>query len=214
MERSVKYAFRITHIENIPHILKYGFVHPDSPNAILRMSLLAISRLSLQGRTENMKAMSYPNSSHRAMYGPYSGKVCYVLRYLNGSYVMGLSALQQKAFDEIWILPNTSRDASEYLKQSGNEKYRDLSEKVKAFLRGYYTNYTLELLSTVDFLLMSDTSLKGWLKEDDIEVNSRLIDDISDWNERKKRMFNNPAHVRMMTEHLRKWNRKGLLGFD
>lgn len=150
----------------------------------------------------------------RAMYGPYSGKVRYVLRYLNGSYVMGLSALQQKAFDEIWILPGTDKDAADFLRQPGNERYRDLAEKVKLFLRGYYSNYTLELLSTVDFLLMTDGSLKGWLKEDDIDVDARLIDDISDWNERKKRMFNNPVHVRMMTEHLRNWNRKGLLGFD
>lgn len=32
MERQLKYAFRITHIENIPHILNYGIVTSDSPN--------------------------------------------------------------------------------------------------------------------------------------------------------------------------------------
>lgn len=31
MEKKLKYAFRITHIENIPHILKYGLVKADSP---------------------------------------------------------------------------------------------------------------------------------------------------------------------------------------
>lgn len=33
MSKSIKYAFRMTHIENVPHILQVGFVHKDSPNA-------------------------------------------------------------------------------------------------------------------------------------------------------------------------------------
>ena len=33
MSKSIKYAFRMTHIENIPHILQVGIVHKDSPNA-------------------------------------------------------------------------------------------------------------------------------------------------------------------------------------
>jgi hypothetical protein len=31
MENSLKYAFRITHIDNIPHIMRCGFVRADSP---------------------------------------------------------------------------------------------------------------------------------------------------------------------------------------
>ena len=30
--KALRYAFRITHIDNIPHIIKYGIVKPDSPN--------------------------------------------------------------------------------------------------------------------------------------------------------------------------------------
>lgn len=33
MEHEIKYAFRMVHIENIPHVLEYGFVHKDSCNA-------------------------------------------------------------------------------------------------------------------------------------------------------------------------------------
>lgn len=32
MEKLIKFAYRITHIDNIPHILKYGIVREDSPN--------------------------------------------------------------------------------------------------------------------------------------------------------------------------------------
>ena len=33
MGKNIKYAFRVVHIDNLPHLLKYGFVHKDSPNA-------------------------------------------------------------------------------------------------------------------------------------------------------------------------------------
>jgi hypothetical protein len=33
MSKTIKYAYRMTHIENIPHILKVGFVHRNSPLA-------------------------------------------------------------------------------------------------------------------------------------------------------------------------------------
>jgi hypothetical protein len=32
-DQTIKYAFRLVHISNIPHILEHGFVHPDSPQA-------------------------------------------------------------------------------------------------------------------------------------------------------------------------------------
>lgn len=33
MPKTIKYVFRMVHIANIPHILKEGFVHSDSPRA-------------------------------------------------------------------------------------------------------------------------------------------------------------------------------------
>lgn len=33
MPQSIKYIFRMTHIQNIPHILDVGFVHGDSPKS-------------------------------------------------------------------------------------------------------------------------------------------------------------------------------------
>lgn len=33
MAKTIKYAFRVVHINNIPHLMKYGFVHRSSPFA-------------------------------------------------------------------------------------------------------------------------------------------------------------------------------------
>ena len=32
-DKKIKFAFRMTHVQNIPHVLKYGFVHKDSLHA-------------------------------------------------------------------------------------------------------------------------------------------------------------------------------------
>ena len=32
-EKHIRFAFRIVHIDNIPHVVKYGLVHNDSPFA-------------------------------------------------------------------------------------------------------------------------------------------------------------------------------------
>ena len=32
-EQKLQYAFRLVHIDNIPHILEHGIVRADSPNA-------------------------------------------------------------------------------------------------------------------------------------------------------------------------------------
>lgn len=32
-KKHIRYAFRILHIDNMPHVMKYGLVHNDSPFA-------------------------------------------------------------------------------------------------------------------------------------------------------------------------------------
>lgn len=138
----------------------------------------------------------------RAVYGPYSGKVRYVLRYMNGSYIMGMSDLSKHPFDEIWLAPDVTTDVQAILNKEENRECKAISEKTKAFLRGYYSNYTLELLSTVDCLLCDDLKLKDWKLKDRTEVTDILCRDISAWNSRKQRLFNKPAFVSKMLEHI------------
>lgn len=141
-------------------------------------------------------------SFQRAYYGPYSGKVRHVLHYLNGSYIMGMVDLQKKPFDEFWILPGTPDAVSEYLALPENAVYQSQSQQVKEFLRGFYSNYSLELLATVDYILQTDTSLSNWRNMDQHIVLEKVITDISEWSARKEKMFNKPEYVRIMLNHL------------
>lgn len=142
-------------------------------------------------------------SYKQAVYGPYSGKVRYVLRYLNGSYIMGMSDLSKRPFDEIWITADAKDAVNEILQLEENIRYREIVNNTKAFLSKFYSNYSLELLATVDYLLNTDPKLKNWKNICENELLNMVIQDIAKWNSRKERLFSKPQYVKTMINHLR-----------
>ena len=123
-------------------------------------------------------------------YGPYSGKVKHVLYYLNGSYISGYSSKDKKPFEELGIVPDGEEAVQKYL--SENKRYREIADRTKAFLAGFYSAFGLELLSTVDFI-MQET---GMTAVDSIK--SRL----DSWSDRKKTLFNNERFVKLAVDRI------------
>jgi O-acetyl-ADP-ribose deacetylase (regulator of RNase III) len=109
-------------------------------------------------------------------YGPYSGKVKHVLFYLNGSYVTGYSAKDKKPFEEIGLRANTENEILSFLNLPENKNYKEVTEKTKAFLNGFYSSFGLELLSTIDFIMENSNTKKE-------EV---IISQLEKWSDRKK----------------------------
>lgn len=118
-------------------------------------------------------------------YGPYSGKVKYVLYHLNGSYITGYSAMDKKPFEILGLVMDTERQIIQYLNKKENSKYLEIVEKTKDFLNGYYSNFALELLSTVDFI----GSKYQVRNEKDIREQIEL------WSDRKKNLFAKPHFI-------------------
>ncbi len=140
----------------------------------------------------------------RSYYGPYSkGKIAHVLYYMNGSYVRGMGGMQARPFDEIWLFGDTLTAVSGYLDMKENSKYKEVSERTKRFLRGYYSTYSLELLSTVDFILQNDSRLAGWGKMVDEEVFSIINENISKWSHRKESLFYGSKYIPTILNHLK-----------
>lgn len=141
----------------------------------------------------------------RGYYGPYSGgKIAHVMYYLNGSYIKGMTGMQNKPFDEIWLLDDTADYVNAYLDQTENLKYKEISQKTKDFLRGYYSNYSLELLSTIDHILYlehQDTIIEEMSEAKQIEY---ISENISNWNSRKQRMFNGSEFIPIILKHLQR----------
>lgn len=123
-------------------------------------------------------------------YGPYSGgKVAHVLYHMNGSYIKGMGGMENKPFDYIWLIDGADIEADKYIEEKGDERLRTICNKTKSFLRGYYSNYSLELLSSVDYLLENAPTLKNWRTDATDVVLDILESEISKWSKRKEQMF-------------------------
>jgi O-acetyl-ADP-ribose deacetylase (regulator of RNase III) len=122
---------------------------------------------------------------HPDFYGPYSGKVKHVLYYLNGSYISGYSAKDKKPFEELDIIPDAEPDVNTFLGKAENNDFNVIAERTKSFLKGFYSAFGLELLSTVDFIMQQQ------------KVNT--VDEVTvyleNWSDRKKTLFSNPKFV-------------------
>jgi O-acetyl-ADP-ribose deacetylase (regulator of RNase III)/uncharacterized protein YwgA len=124
-------------------------------------------------------------------YGPYSGKVKHVLHHLNGSYLQGYAAKDAKPFQEISLLMDTQESVLAYLEQQGNPAFLDIVHRVQDFLSGFYASFSLELLSTIDFIV----------QEKKITVSKEIKQEIDSWSVRKSRLFSE-KHIDIAKNHL------------
>lgn len=123
-------------------------------------------------------------------YGPYSGgKVAHILYRINGSYIKGMGGMQNRPFDYIWLIDGAKSEADRYIDENKDKELREICNKTMHFLRGYYSNYSLELLSSVDYLLENAPSLKNWRNTYTDEVLDVLEREIQGWSKRKEQMF-------------------------
>ena len=141
------------------------------------------------GAKEEFKLNFSPN-----FYGPYSGKVKHVLYYLNGSYITGYSSKDKKPFEEISLRANTEHEIIQYLDLPENLKYKNSVNKTKDFLKGFYSSFGLELLSTIDYIMNTQKT------KSEVEI----INHLKNWSERKKILFENPNFIKIAISNIEK----------
>ncbi len=124
-------------------------------------------------------------------YGPYSGKVRFVLNALNGSYIMGYSDMNKKPFDPLTLISD-GYDTVKNQIQSNNELH-DIADKTIRFLEGFYSDFALELLSSIDYLAVKD-------KTTDIKTIQKGIES---WSSRKSTKFSNQKYLEISLKHIR-----------
>lgn len=139
-------------------------------------------------------------------YGPYSGgKVAHLLYSINGSYVTGMGSLESRPFDYLWLTEGAAQQAQAFINNYKDNSLQTISTQTMDFLRGFYSNYALELLASVDFLLVNDADLALWRSMDNRDVIDKLADKIRQWSKRKSSMFKR-NYLELAVEHLRKSN--------
>ena len=125
-------------------------------------------------------------------YGPYSGKVRFVLNALNGSYIIGYNDMNKKPFDPLILIYDGYETVKKYVDE--NQELSEIYNKTRNFLDGFYSDYTLELLSTIDFISIQNNTLDKKI----------LINKLNDWSDRKKSLFSDPKHLDISINHLLK----------
>ncbi|MFO8002050.1 MAG: macro domain-containing protein [Marinilabilia sp.] len=126
-------------------------------------------------------------------YGPYSGKVKHVLYYLNGSYITGYSAKDKKPFEEIGLVPDAEQEVKKFLNKPENNEYLNITRQTINFLRGFYSPYGLELLSSIDFII----HVKN------IKSTESIQNELENWSNRKKSLFTNSKFIQIATNHIK-----------
>ena len=114
-----------------------------------------------------------------------------------------MTGMQRKPFDEINLLGDTQRIVSQYLQLPENEQYQAISNKTKQFLQEFYSSYSLELLSTVDYLIVNTPALQNWHAYDNVQLATILQEEIKKWSLRKEQLFSNNQHLPLVIEHLK-----------
>lgn len=125
-------------------------------------------------------------------YGPYSGKVKHVLFYLNGSYIMGYSSKDKKPFEELGLVPDGEVEVNSYLSLPGNAHFSHHVNQTKKFLKGFYSPFGLELLSTIDFIMV----------DKNIFTVEEITKALENWSNRKKTLFNNEKFIQIAIQNL------------
>tara|TARA_R110001583_G_scaffold59123_1_gene175979 strand:+ start:2770 stop:3807 length:1038 start_codon:yes stop_codon:yes gene_type:complete len=123
-------------------------------------------------------------------YGPYSGKVRYVLNVLNGSYLMGYSDMSKKPFEPLTLIADGYETVKKHI-ENKSELF-EIAEKTTTFLNGFYSDFSLELLSSIDSIAVNQKTL-------DKQIISEKLEE---WSNRKRSMFSNPKYIDISVRHL------------
>jgi len=140
------------------------------------------------GAKEHFKLEYKPN-----FYGPYSGKVKYVINYLNGSYIMGYSAMDKKPFETLDLVFDGFEKVESYI--LSKPELVQIVNKTESFLDGFYSEFALELLSTVDYISLNKDTF-------DLEI---IKSELESWSERKRTLFSNDRFLNISINHLKQY---------
>lgn len=125
-------------------------------------------------------------------YGPYSGKVRYILNVLNGSYIMGYSDMNKKPFNPLILINDGYDIIKDYI--DNRLILKEIVEKTTNFLTGFYSDFALELLSSVNYITCQEKTF------DKLTIYKKL----NEWNDRKRSLFSNSNYIDLSLKQVKK----------
>ena len=131
----------------------------------------------------NMKFEKY-------IYGPYCDQVRHVLHAIDGGYIRGFADMTKKPFEPFDVIPEKMSEVK--YKVESDILLNDIVTRTCQFLDGFWDDFSLELMSSVDYLI----SVRPDASADEV------YDLLGAWNERKKKLFADKDKVKTAYNHI------------
>lgn len=128
-------------------------------------------------------------------YGPYSIGVEKVLYHLNGVYLNGLEQGQHKPFESFQLNYEKWEEVDNYVNNHLPFEEKQRLKNLILFLSVYSSELSLEILSSVDYILQDNPNYSV----------DQVMDSIIKWNSRKRELFKR-EYVQSSYEYLKQSN--------
>ncbi len=124
-------------------------------------------------------------------FGPYSVQVGHVLYALNGVFLHGLEQKNARAFEPLQMNYGKFKEVEQFVKKELTREQSGRLSNLLNLVDGFQSSLSLELLSTVDYILDKKPGLN----------KEGVIKEVSQWSNRKKRTLT-PEYVSIAFDHL------------
>lgn len=114
-------------------------------------------------------------------YGPYAAILNHVLYDIDGFYITGMKYKDVKTFDYLEVLDKYYSEVEAYIETHSTNTQKERIQSLLALIEGFETPLSMELLSTVDFVINNEVS--------DKESLPAIIEKVQSWNERKRQLM-------------------------
>ena len=130
-------------------------------------------------------------------YGPYAQAVEKVLYSLNGKYLKGMEQMEARPFEPLKLNYEKYNEVHDYIKKNLDTSQHQRLDNLFTIIDGFESTLSLEILSSIDFLLSENSKLN----------NEELLIRIQSWNDRKKELIDKD-HIDIAVKHLSEYGTK------
>lgn len=124
------------------------------------------------------------------IYGPYCDSVRHMLHHIDGAYVRGFADMTKKPFEPFDIMHERMDEVRRYVEQ--NIMLSDIVYRTCEFLKDNWDDFSLELLSSIDYLMTENPSASV----DEIYAKLRA------WSPRKSNLFSDKQYTIAAYKHI------------
>ena len=104
---------------------------------------------------------------------------------------MGYSDMDKKPFEPLTLIADGYDDVVSYIEN--NPSLKSIGDRTMKFLEGFYSDFSLELLSSVDYIINKEKTLDSDL----------IYGKLCGWNDRKRSMFDNKEYIELAVNKLK-----------